>query len=66
MSSTDESTMKRFLTSFALILIVQTGSLLWFLSSEHTDKVYMKETLARIEPQHNELWFDYEQRRKEK
>ena len=58
--SEGRSDLRGFIWSFALIALIQTGTLIWFLSSEHTERVQLSSEMSVIKPQHEELWFVYQ------
>ena len=66
MSQRDESNVRTFLMTLALLLVTQTGTLIWFLSSEHAERARLTQTMDRIAPEHAELWFAYTAGKKEK
>lgn len=57
MSDTEKVWLKNWLASVSIVMVLQIGSLIWFLATQHAEQVRLARTMDRIEPQHAEIYY---------
>jgi hypothetical protein len=66
MSEQDHMWLRNWMASVSVVMALQIGTLIWFLASQATEQNRMSKVLERMEPEHNEVYFFYTQRLKNK
>ena len=61
MSDNESAWVKTWLASASVVLVLQIGAMLWFLATQAEGQATIQRTIARIEPQHNEVYYFYKQ-----
>ena len=60
MSDSERSLLKQWLISVSVVLILQIGSLVWFLASQYAEVGRIGKILDRVEPEHNKMFYHYQ------